>query len=831
MQDLIETQRMLETLTYDEAVARQRSELEKRGKRKEGSETRSGRYYVKNFSRVMVPRLTSFLHPDKKAGRHHIAAKLLLGTGLELETIAHMAVKGLLDIMYGGTIKKGVKRTTLSVAMAEGVHEEWRMRVFADDKERKALLKKLFKDFDKRTYPPEWRKRTIKSYFEAEQISWEGWTDKQRKQIGYALLCVYREATADTFGEGKPFLEAVDGETKFMLSDEAIKHIGDLQEHLVTSFTLYQPMVIPPKPWTTDNLFRGGYHSNSIKRYAIVKGAGRRDVERFNDMDWSRVLPAINAVQETPWRVNRVMVEALDWAYNELSKREEFKKQGIGKLVSCEKLDLPPEPLGYGDDEKITKRHNKTCFLIHSRNREDKSRRIAAEMTIKFAKRYAEYDAIYFPHNMDSRGRIYPLPAVLNPQGPDYCKAVLEFAQGEPIETEEHSFWLAVAGANAYGNDKISLEERVKWVRDNEELIRSVAANFRTDLRWVRCGEPFGFLRFCLEWTAFLEQGYGYVSHMVVPVDATCSGLQHYAAMMRDGVGGKSVNLVPGLSRQDIYGDVASVVITKLMADGSPMALDWVTFGIDRKITKRQVMVVPYAGKFSSCLAYTREAVTEKLYEGYPCPWDINDEDDTHNRIVYLSQLIWAAIDEVVVKGKLAMQWLSKAASEFAKLANSVVVDTPYDRRMTWNTPDGFEVLHYREDQDRVIVQTYFKGKVQLVSYEYNGRLNTRDMGLAVAPNFVHALDANLLRATVILALNNGINHFGMIHDSFGCHARFMSRFLSDCVKPAFVEMYEKHDVLAEFRDHFSQVLPLDPLPEKGTLDLQGVLKSEFFFS
>jgi DNA-directed RNA polymerase len=47
--------------------------------------------------------------------------------------------------------------------------------------------------------------------------------------------------------------------------------------------------------------------------------------------------------------------------------------------------------------------------------------------------------------NIDSRGRIYPLLAVLNPQGPDYCKALLEFSQGEPIENEEQSNRLAIA--------------------------------------------------------------------------------------------------------------------------------------------------------------------------------------------------------------------------------------------------------------------------------------------------------------------------------------------------------------------------------------------------
>jgi DNA-directed RNA polymerase len=242
-------------------------------------------------------------------------------------------------------------------------------------------------------------------------------------------------------------------------------------------------------------------------------------------------------------------------------------------------------------------------------------------------------------------------------------------------------------------------------------------------------------------------------------------------------------------------------------------------------------MVVPYAGKFSSCLAYTKEAVAEKLLEGHPCLWDTSNDQDHNERQVYLAKLIWEAIDEVVVKGKEAMQWLSRIASDYSKWANKIDVQHPYNRRMSWLTPDGFEVVHYREDTTRTQMQTRFDGRVDLVLYQDNGKLNAKDMALAVAPNFVHALDATHLRATIIRAKDMGINQFGMVHDSFGVHAKHMPNFIRDCVKPAFVEMYSEHDVLKEFHDRFAQVIPVKPMPEKGRLDLNGILNSEFFFS
>ena len=301
--------------------------------------------------------------------------------------------------------------------------------------------------------------------------------------------------------------------------------------------------------------------------------------------------------------------------------------------------------------------------------------------------------------------------------------------------------------------------------------------------------------------------------------------------MLRDEVGGRSVNLVPGLSRQDIYGDVATVVIEKLFADGSDMARDWIRFGIDRKMTKRQVMVVPYAGTFSSCMEYTREAVSEKIKEGHPCPWDSTLNDVHTERLVYLSRLIWDAIEEVVMKGKEAMKWLADAARAFTKHANKEIAGSAFDKRMSWETPDGFEVIHFRPAVTKTQVETYFDGRLRMTLYEDTHKLDSKDMALAVAPNFVHSLDACHLRMSVLRGLTMGVKDFGMVHDSFGVHAANMPRFLSECVKPAFIDMYQ-NDVLGQLRDRIAaQGIKVDNPPEKGTLVLEDVVHSEFFFS
>lgn len=813
----IAKQEDLEFEMLAEAKARQDRDNIKSAKRGAWSDSKMGASYVKASTTKFISTVDAFMNQPAQEGRRmNRAAEYLRKTGLDSDTVTYLFTKAFYNhvpLLKG----KPIKRVTLCIKLADLIHDEWRVRFFGNNDNRKALLKKLFKDFDKRQYPRYWRMKTIRNYFDAEMLEWAAWGTREKLHVGYALLLLFRDSTG--------LVETTSDDQYVKLHPDFIGHMETMIQSRVQDYMLYMPMVVPPRPWTEEHLFRGGYLSGkNVRTYPLIKGARKRDVSRLMNMDWSRVIPAVNALQETPWRVNTRMLDLLTWTMME-------KGGGVAGLPLASPKPMPPEPINYRTDEDVKKTHNKACFLIHDENRRAISKRMAVFYTVSLGNRFKEVTELYFPHNLDSRGRAYPIPAFLNPQGPDFTKALLEFSKGIAIDNDEQAAWLAVAGANAYGNDKVSLQDRVDWVQDNEELIFSIATDPTSDHRWMDASEPFQFVRFCLEWKAFWDNGYGYVSHMVVPVDATCSGLQHYAAMLRDEVGGKSVNLIPGFKRQDIYQDVANLVIERLMIDGTDMAKNWIKFGIDRKMTKRQVMVVPYAGTFSSCMDYTREAVREKLEGGMICPWDTSDWEVNKDHIVYLSRFIWDAIDEVVVKGKEAMRWLADAARAFTKEANKKPGNA-FDKRLSWVTPDGFEVIHFRAETAKKQIETSMDGRLQLTFYEETQKLDSKDMALAVAPNFVHSLDACHLRMSVIKGMENGIRDFGMVHDSFGVHAARMPRFLRDCVKPAFIEMYQRN-MLAELQGNLSQDegIKLPSMPTMGSLDLNGVLESEFFFS
>ena len=70
---------------------------------------------------------------------------------------------------------------------------------------------------------------------------------------------------------------------------------------------------------------------------------------------------------------------------------------------------------------------------------------------------------IYFPMNLDFRGRVYPIPPHLNHLGNDLCRGLLSFARRKPLG-ERGLFWLKIQVANLFGNDKVRL--RVACERD-----------------------------------------------------------------------------------------------------------------------------------------------------------------------------------------------------------------------------------------------------------------------------------------------------------------------------------------------------------------------------
>lgn len=508
---------------------------------------------------------------------------------------------------------------------------------------------------------------------------------------------------------------------------------------------------------------------------------------------------------------------------------------------------VPPEPDPVTNEEILA--WKRSASPVYRANARRLSRAKVASETILLADEYSPHDRFYFPHMLDFRGRMYPIPNFLQPQGQDLAKGLLEFADGVPItEDSGGAGWLAIQLASMWGNDKWPFDRRIQWVEENEEMWLRIAADPEANPEWTLADKPWQALAAALEWARFLREGYGMVSHLPVMVDGTCNGIQHLSALTRDRVSGTYVNLTPSEEPQDIYRFVAGELqedLERISRAGGPegeKADYWLTLTggtLPRSLTKRQVMVLPYGGTRESFFDYTREW----LDEHDPVPQEgLTPEEfmERTKRIAFMGTHMWYRVGTCVRGGVEVMEWLKKCAKHAA------VMDQP----IYWVLPSGFVVRHFYGVLKMRQVHTKLDGdRIDLVIGERSAKLSEQDQLRGIAPNFIHSLDAAALVGTIEKCREAGIEHFSAVHDAYGTHAANMWPMVG-YLKQAFVELHE-HDLLGGFRAACERVMVaamveegMDPLEASqkadaklpramtlGDLDIREVLESDYFFA
>jgi DNA-directed RNA polymerase len=338
---------------------------------------------------------------------------------------------------------------------------------------------------------------------------------------------------------------------------------------------------------------------------------------------------------------------------------------------------------------------------------------------------------------------------------------------------------------------------------------------------WLEADKPYQFLGWCMEFSALVKHGWGYESRFPVSADGSCNGLQHLSAILRDERGGRATNLIPASVPQDIYTEVAEEALALVQQDDGELAKQWQEFGIDRALTKRPVMIVPYSGTRHACRAYIQEAMSDQIETGKPNIFG----DDLFPASNYLAGYVWDAISDVIESASQVMTYIKQVGEVYAD----------HTRHMEWITPTGWVVVQHYSDTETKRIKTHINGEMVRLNIveDLKDTVNKRRTGLGSSPNFIHSLDAAAMTKTINKCRQHGLRDFAMVHDSYGTHSTSMP-IMSDILRSEFVNMYETHDVLNELRDHAVRTLGTNDVPyppAMGKLDLASVLRSDYFFA
>lgn len=814
------TQAKLEEQMY--AFGRSRAER-MMAKNEEGGRANNNPYAQAIYRRFVLP-LAEIVREDvavKKAGRRKAHAVLL--EALDPEAVAYLAVRNTLNEMMNGRDRQATtdagnllpaSARQVTSAIGKACYHELLLGLF--EQADPALFHTLVNDLGRRMSKSERHRMTVfKMQARENGVPFPEWGPGGTEQVGAYLLDQLEQlgmVATEQVAVGAQRAKDVRQTINVRLTEEVIELIWQIKGHIVETTPYFLPCVEPPMDWVS--ISDGGFHTKAMRRMQpfAVRSYGERD--SFYDADMTKPLAAINALQRVAWKINGPILDAIrqvakHFDMEEILSQAEFPApdKPTWLIGDMSRDDMDPQQL----EEFIHWKKAKAEWFTQMKLRGTKYGRFYTATTV--ADKFREFPAIYFVYFADFRGRLYAQTTGVSPQGSDMQKALLHFSQGKPLDTLEAERWFCINGANKWGYDKVSLDDRVKWVADHKDQFIRFGQDPITYQGWREADCPLQFLAWCMEYAEWQTSPHTFVSHLPIGMDGSCNGLQNFSAMLRDEVGGKATNLTPGHKPNDIYQMVADVTALRLRQaepDEAGFNAKWLAHGMNRKLVKRSVMTLPYGSTRFSCADFI---VGDYLKMGLAPQFE---KEEYARAAQYLSHFVWDAIGEVVVKAREAMTWLQQSARKIIHGGTEVI---------RWTTPSGFPVSQAYSEQESHRIRTNLCGNAFLrISMDTDTPdVNRHKNG--VAPNFVHSYDASHLTLVTVAASLEGLS-LAMIHDDYGTHAADAAR-LYTLIREVFVAMYESFDPLSDF----AALYDLPEPPTRGDLDLRSVLASPYFFS
>ncbi|KAL6521671.1 DNA-directed RNA polymerase 2B, chloroplastic/mitochondrial [Orobanche gracilis] len=662
-----------------------------------------------------------------------------------------------------------------------------------------------------------------------KQIQFQPWAQDAKAKVGSHLIelilqTAFIQPPASQSADGSPDIRPAFVHTSRTVTNEikiSSRRYGVIQcdplvrkglertaRHMVIP---YMPMLVPPVKWTGYDKGAYLYLPSYVMRTHGARQQ-RESVKRAPREQLKPVFEALDILGSTRWRVNKRVLSVIDriWASG----------GRLANLVDRSDIPLPEEP--DTEDEALLKKWRWKIRSIKKENSERNSQRCDTELKLAVARKMKEEEGFFYPHNLDFRGRAYPMHPHLNHLGSDICRGILEFSEGRPLGNSGLC-WLKIHVANLFANgvDKSSHEGRITFTENHlDDIFDSADRPLEGKRWWLNAEDPFQCLAACINLAEALRSSSPEttVSHIPVHQDGSCNGLQHYAALGRDKLGAAAVNLLAGDKPADVYSGIAARVLDIMKEDAQkdplvyPEALHarGLINQVDRKLVKQTVMTSVYGVTYIGA----REQIKRRLKERDA----FADDVELFGAACYTAKVTLTALEQMFEAARSIMGWLGDCAKIIATENEPV----------RWTTPLGLPVVQpYRK-----IGKHFIKTSLQVLTLQHDSdKVMAKRQKTAFPPNFVHSLDSSHMMMTAIACKKAGLNFAG-VHDSYWTHACDVDE-MNRILREKFVELYEApilENLLEGFQKSFP-TLSFPPLPERGDLDLRDVLQSPYFFN
>jgi DNA-directed RNA polymerase len=552
----------------------------------------------------------------------------------------------------------------------------------------------------------------------------------------------------------------------------------------------YLPCSSPPLPWLSRHF--GGYLTNKSELVRVSNPFAEQTHVTSQTNQNQKLYPSLdslNAIGICPWIVNKDILDLVIHLFQ--SGGDTDLNVPLDESKMNDKLPVLKDNPSKADKilyNKEKKRHDQRRREMYSLWRDCLYR-------LSIANHFRD-KIFWFPHNMDFRGRTYPIPPHFNHLGADLARALLLFAKGRPLGHRGLD-WIKIHMINLVGNMKSnSLKERLEYANSILHLEVLDSADNPWDGRrwWTNNENPWQVLACCKEIARAIRSGdpTQYISHFPVHQDGSCNGLQHYAALGRDPGGAMAVNLIPCDRPQDVYSRVVDIVESMRKQDaekGLKVAVMLDGF-IQRKVIKQTVMTTVYGVTRYGARQQIARQLTAKGY----------NERDVWMAAQYLTTKTFESIGQMFNKSRLIQDWLNDCAYIIASKCRQPV---------SWETPLGFLVtqpytLPSMTSTNRLLSSTV-SGDT-LVSNDPLSRLNAPKQKTAFPPNYIHSLDSSHMMLTSLHCQRRGIT-FVSVHDCYWTHPSTVDEMNEIC-RQQFIALHSEpllHDLSEQFLTRFGE--------------------------
>ena len=763
-----------------EAIAQGLKKLRENTKQLEEKDYASASIYGVTSIDTLLPLVVKRIEETNKRIHHHANGPAFKEIYQYLEGIEPLAAAGItckivIDKVFSHKDDSDLL-VNICVAIGKGIETECQMRHY--EHHAPGLLTTLKKNYWHKSCGTQQKVTIIQTLMNRYEVeAWVPWSRAVKVKLGSWLLdCVMD--TSQWFAKearrvGRKTTLYVVPTPEFIAIKDQVMHDAELFSPIAW------PMLVEPNDWSPSQ--DGGYILNEVMKghHMVRRSMGGR-------IQGEKPYEFLNKIQKVAYTLNPFIVGVA----------EKLQKDGtcVGKFQPICNHDLPNKPVDIAENTEARKKYRRDAAEVMNLNAHEFRKSCRTRMTMELVERFKNKEKFYIPWSYDYRGRIYPIPSLLTPQCTDFGKSLIRF-HDEMFMDELAERWLRFQVATTFGLDKDTLDDRLHWTYENEELIEKIATDpIGQRHEWEGAEEPWQFLAACDEFYHCVIKRDRISTGLPIAIDATCSGLQILAGLAKDKSTAELVNVTKSDRPQDAYKVVAELA--------KPLCPEQIQPYMDRKTVKRTVMTIPYNAKPFSNRSYIREALREKGY--------MPESRE-------LGETVTAVRDALSDKfpGPMnVMKWIESEVGKAIKRGST---------ELRWVTPSGFVVSQriFKKNVERITLQVLGQCKMHVADGDTD-KVDKARHKAATAPNLIHSLDASLLCLSA-LDFNNPI---ALIHDSVLCRATDMTE-LSKIVREKYMHLFAEHDYLTDFAQ---QIGAESEPPIIGDLKPESVIESTYFF-